>query len=117
MGTGQERGRAAEALAAAYLGLLGFRVRATNARIGGVEIDLVLEDGDVVALVEVKLRSRSDYGGAAHAVDRAKRARLARAAVALERREGRPVRVDVVAVDLDLDEARLRHIRNVRFDD
>jgi putative endonuclease len=117
MGVRQERGRAAEALAAAYLGLLGFRARATNARIGGVEIDIVVEDGDTIVLVEVKLRSRADYGGAADAVDRTKRARLARAALALEQRDGRPVRVDVVAVDLESDEARLRHIRNVRFDD
>lgn len=116
MGIRQDRGRAAESLAAAYLGLIGFRIQATNARLGGVEIDVVAEDGATTVLVEVKLRSRADYGGAVHAVDRAKRSRLARAALVIEQREGRPVRVDVVAVDLDEDEARLRHIRNVRFD-
>jgi putative endonuclease len=115
MGTRQDRGRRAEALAAAYLGLLGFRVRETNLRVGGVEVDLLVEDGDTDVLVEVKLRSRSDFGGAVHAVDRAKLARLARAVQALHSRS-RAVRVDVVTVDLDDDEAHLRHIRNVRFD-
>ena len=110
-----ERGRAAEALAAAYLRLLGFRTRDANTRVGGVELDLIAEDGEATVLVEVKLRSRSEYGGAAWAIDRAKLERLGRAALVLQRSVPGPVRVDVVTVDLEEDQAVLRHIRNVRF--
>jgi putative endonuclease len=116
MGIRHERGRSAEALAAAYLRLLGFRIRAANERMGGVEIDLIAEDGETTVLVEVKLRSRNDFGGAAQAVDRGKLARLARASLALQSGMRGAVRVDVVTVDLDGDEARLRLIRNIRFD-
>src|SRR5262245_53745895 len=112
MGLAQWRGRAGEALAAAYLELVGCRIVARNARLGGVEVDLVADDGATRVLVEVRLRTRADYGGAAATVDAAKRARLARAAGALAAESHRPVRVDVLAVDVSPDGARLTHYRS-----
>lgn len=106
-----ERGRAGEALAAAYLALVGFRVVERNFRIAGVEVDLVADDRGVTVLVEVKARSRSDFGGAALAVDERKRERLRRAA-AVAARGARGVRIDIVAVELEPDGARVRHYRN-----
>ncbi len=44
------------------------------------EIDLVMRDGDVLVFVEVRARQGGAYGGAAASIDRAKQARLARAA-------------------------------------
>jgi len=112
MGLAQERGRAGEALATAYLGLAGFEVRRRNVRLAGVEVDLVARDGRAWVVVEVKLRNRPDYGGAAAAVDERKRARLRRAALALLAEEGGPVRVDVVAMELTAEGLSLRHVRN-----
>jgi putative endonuclease len=106
-----ERGRAGERLAAAYLELIGVRVRECNPRIAGVEVDLVADEGRDRVLVEVKLRSRSDYGGAAGAIDHAKRRRLQRAASAVAA-SGVRVRVDVIAIDLEPAGAVLRHYRN-----
>ena len=106
-----ERGRAGEALAAAYLALVGMKVVERNLRIAGVEVDLVAADRGVTVLVEVKARARSDFGGAALAVDERKRERLRRAASAMGR-SARAVRIDVVAVELEADGARLRHYRN-----
>jgi len=106
------RGRAGEQLAVAYLELTGARVRDRNVRIAGVEVDLVVDDGRDRVLVEVKLRSRDDYGGAALAVDGRKRHRLARAAAALLQSGVPRVRVDVIAIDLEPDGARLRRYRN-----
>jgi len=111
VGFKDDRGRAGEALAAAYLALVGVRVVARNLRVAGVEVDLVAEDRGVTVLVEVKARSRSDFGGAALAVDAAKRARLRRAAAAVEC-SARGVRIDVVTVELEPDGARVRHYRN-----
>ena len=112
MGAAQERGRAGEALAAAYLELVGCRVVARNVRLAGVEVDLVVDDGPSRVLVEVRLRSRGDYGGAAETLDRNKRARLMRAALALEQQGIALPRVDVVAVDLCATGAQLTHHRN-----
>lgn len=111
MGLTNTRGRAGEALAVAYLELVGCRVRERNARIGGVEVDALVEDGRETVVVEVKLRSRADYGGAAAAVDGAKRARLLRAAAALLGRGHERVRIDVVTVDLSPEGANVRHHR------
>ena len=84
---------------------------ARNQRLGGVEVDLVAAEAKARILVEVKYRGRSDYGGAALAVDRIKRERLIRAARALES-QGAAVRIDVVAIELDADGATVRHYRN-----
>ncbi|HEY3215467.1 MAG TPA: YraN family protein [Candidatus Eisenbacteria bacterium] len=106
------RGKAGESVAAAYLELIGFRVLERNLRLAGVEIDLLAQDGEVRVLIEVKMRGRSDYGGAALAVDHAKRTRLLRAARALEQAGATQVRIDVVAVELAPDGAGIRHYRN-----
>ena len=112
MGLAQERGRAGETLAAAYLELAGLDVTRRNVRLAGVEVDLVAREGRAWVVVEVKLRNRPDYGGAAGAVDERKRARLRRAALALLAEEGGPVRVDVVAMDLTAEGLTLRHVRD-----
>lgn len=112
MGIARSHGRAGEALAASYFELLGCVVVARNAKLAGVEVDLVIEEHGTQVLVEVKTRTRTDYGGAALAVDRAKRARLARAASALDAGGARRVRVDVVAIETSPDGAVLRHYRN-----
>ena len=112
MGFAQDRGRAGEALAAAYLELVGCHCVARNVRLGGVEVDLVVDDGPARVLVEVRLRSRGDYGGAAETLDRRKRERLVRAAHALEQQGASHPRVDVVAIDLCATGATLTHHRN-----
>jgi len=113
MGLNGERGRAGERLAEAYLELLGARPCGRNVRIAGVEVDLVVDDDRTRVLVEVKLRSRSDFGGAAGAIDHRKRHRLARAASALVQSGISRVRVDVVTIDLGPGGASVRRIRNV----
>ena len=112
MGTARTRGKAGEALAVAYLELAGCRVIARNVRLGGVEVDVLASDGPVQVVVEVKVRGRSDYGGAAGAIDHAKRARLVRAARALQQLGAPRVRIDVVAVDVSPEGATVRHYRN-----
>ena len=112
MGITGTRGRAGEDLAAAYLALSGARVLERNVRLAGVEVDLVAEDGGAHVVVEVKYRGRGDYGGAAAAIDHTKRERLRRAALALQRGSARRVRIDVIAIELDPDGARLTHYRN-----
>ncbi len=112
MAVTQDRGRAGENLAASYLALAGIEVVQRNAKLAGVEVDLVARDGPVRVLVEVKLRTRPDYGGAAAAVDWRKCERLRRAALALTGDGGGPVRVDVIAIERNAEGLVLRHLRD-----
>jgi putative endonuclease len=116
MGTGNVRGARGESLAAAWLELAGLQVIGRNVRLGGVEVDLVAREGDTHVVVEVKLRGRADYGGAALAVDRVKRVRLVRAARALEQSGAPGVRIDVIAIETAADGLTLRHYRNAVTD-
>lgn len=116
MGTGNVRGTRGETLAAAWLELVGWPVIGRNVRLGGVEVDLVARDGEARVVVEVKLRGRADYGGAALAVDFRKRGRLIRAARALEQSGAPAVRIDVIAIETEADGLTLRHYRNAVTD-
>lgn len=111
MGISGTRGRAAESMAVAFLELVGLRVLARNVRLGGVEVDVVASEGGTRVVVEVKVRTRVEFGGAVAAIDRVKRERLLRAAAVLCARSPEPVRVDVIAIDLHGEGAELRHYR------
>ena len=111
MGVARSRGSAAEDLVAAYLALIGWAVCGRNVRVAGVEVDLVAQDGRTTVLVEVKYRTRLDFGGAGAAVDARKRERLRRAALATS--AGRSeVRIDVVSVEATEEGVLLRHHTN-----
>ncbi|GAB4128699.1 MAG: hypothetical protein Fur0040_11640 [Sideroxydans sp.] len=72
-----KRGALAEEIAARYLQQRGLRLLHRNYRSRFGEIDLILEDGDTLVFAEVRLRSRSDFGGAAASIDTRKQQRLA----------------------------------------
>jgi putative endonuclease len=75
----RQRGRDAEALAAEYLSARGLEVLARNIRCKGGELDLLCRDGEVLVVVEVRQRSRNDYGGALASVTWRKRRKIIRA--------------------------------------
>ena len=75
-----ERGRGAEATAEAFLCARGLRVVARNYRCRLGEVDLIMRHAELLVFVEVRFRSRSDYGGGVLSVDRRKQARVARVA-------------------------------------
>jgi putative endonuclease len=74
------RGREAEERAARHLEGRGLRVVERNFRIRRGEIDLICRDGTTLVFVEVRLRSRSDFGGAAASITAGKRRRIVLAA-------------------------------------
>jgi putative endonuclease len=108
-------GRAAEDAACRHLERAGYQLLARNFRSRLGELDIVAIDGDALALVEVRYRSRRDFGGAAASITASKRARLVRAAQSLLKRRPElarlPARFDVVEVDGDPDKLRCRLIR------
>jgi len=102
MATAQAQGAAAEDRAARFLEQRGLAVVERNFRVRGGEIDLVCRDGRSVVFVEVRKRSRADYGGAAASITPAKQARLVLAARHWLQRHGEtPCRFDCVLIDGD----------------
>lgn len=96
-------GRRGERMACRYLQRHGYRLLYRNYAAGRHEIDLVMQERrtDTVVFVEVKTRSRTDYGRPAEAVTAAKRRYLRLAAESFLLANGlsdRPARFDVVEV-------------------
>jgi putative endonuclease len=108
------RGRAAEAIAAHYLELMGYRILARNVRDGPRELDLVAEEGRLVVFVEVKFRTDDRFGGFREALGAAQKRDLERAAVAFLKSTGnvgRPLRFDLIGLELEGNTGiRLEHI-------
>jgi putative endonuclease len=114
-GTRSASGRAAEEAAAAWLGRQGFEVVARNHRTRRGEVDLVCRERGVVCFVEVRSRSRLDYGSPAASVTVAKARRVVSAATDWALRHGglrQAMRFDVVAVDLSGPAPRFTLFRN-----
>ena len=73
-------GQSGESRAAAFLQTHGLKLLTRNWRCRFGEIDLVMQDGATLVFVEVRLRSHSDFGGAAASVTLAKQRKLLAAA-------------------------------------
>ncbi len=103
--TTKARGDAGEDEALAYLQERGLRLLQRNYRTpgrGGGEIDLIMQSPDgTVVFVEVRQRSRSDFGGAAASVGFQKQRRIVFAArhYLLRWRHLPPSRFDVVSIE------------------
>jgi putative endonuclease len=95
-------GDTAERLAAEHLIAHGLTIVLRNYRRRTGELDIVARDGDVLVIVEVRMRSGRGFGGAAASIDGIKRAKIVRTARQLlqQRRDFARLRVrfDVVLV-------------------
>lgn len=76
----QRIGMAAEELAARHLLAQGLRILERNFRVRGGEIDLIAKDGKSLVFVEVRLRTRNDFGGAGASITPQKQQRIILAA-------------------------------------
>ena len=104
----KQRGDAAEQLALQHLQAAGLQLLERNYRTpgrGGGEIDLVMRTADgTLVFVEVRSRSRGDFGGAGASVGSAKQRRIVLAARHYLQGLGAPppCRFDVVLVEAQL---------------
>lgn len=91
-----------ETVAAEYLKSCGYEIIEMNFRCRLGEIDLIAREGDTIVFVEVKYRSRREYGYPSDAVNQKKRMRISNAAsyYIWKKYGNRPVpcRFDVVSV-------------------
>lgn len=111
------RGEAGEKLAARFLRKQGYKILYRNFRgRSGGEIDIVCRDGDTLVFVEVKTRTREDFGRPLDAVGRDKQKRISRGGLAWLRMLDNPeilFRFDVVEVMMTDDaEPRIELIRD-----
>jgi putative endonuclease len=107
-------GERAEALAADFLIAHGVTIVERNFRRRCGEVDLIGHDGDTLVFVEVRLRTRSDFGGTAASITAKKRARIAAAAGLYLARLSRtpPCRFDAVLLD-GLDPGRIEWLKDM----
>ena len=75
-----KQGALAEQWAAHFLQQHGLQLLAKNYRCRLGEIDLIMQDGDSLVFVEVRLRSNPAFGGAAASIDKHKQQRIIRTA-------------------------------------
>lgn len=108
-------GRAAEDAACRLLERNGYRLLARNVSFRCGELDIVALESGVLALVEVRYRSRQDYGGGAGSITAGKRRRLVRAARCLLARDPMlarlPARFDVIEVTGPAEQLQCRLLR------
>ena len=110
-------GTQGENLACRFLKKNGYKVLYRNfkGRTGG-EIDVICRDRDTLVFVEVKTRTREDFGRPFEAINREQRDRIARGALAWLRLLNNPdilFRFDVVEVIIaEAAEPRLEILRN-----
>lgn len=97
----QQIGAQGERNAENYLAGQGLKVVQRNYRCRGGEIDLLMQDGDTLVFVEVRVRNQMGFGGPLASVDRRKQQRLALAAQHYLQRHGwaGPCRFDVVGLN------------------
>jgi putative endonuclease len=123
----QLAGDEGEALVAARLAAAGWTILGRNVRLGRAELDLVgVDPGPPAALVvvEVRRRGRRDFGLAEETLDHRKRRSMRRGIAALLEAGAlpdgtplprHPLRVDLVALDLDAGgDPSVRHHRGIR---
>ena len=105
MGPGHRRtlGAHAEDIASRYLVGQGLRPIARNYRCRGGEIDLIMQDRDCLAFIEVRCRRSTAFVTPGHTVDTRKQRKIVRTAAMFLSRERRfanvRVRFDVIAIE------------------
>jgi len=113
-GEKRELGIKGENLAVRHLVKKGFQIIERNFRCRMGEIDIIARDGDYLVFVEVRTRSRREYGLALESISRAKINKLRQLAgyyLARHPQERLFTRFDVVAVDWSAGE-EITHIEN-----
>jgi putative endonuclease len=99
-----QRGQTGEKLAEEYLHSLGLKTILNNFRSPSGEIDIVMQDGDQIVFVEVKLRSSNDFGTPEQTLSESQIKRIAETALYyISEKIGKETdcRLDVVAISRD----------------
>lgn len=106
-------GNSGEDLAEQFLIEKNYQIIARNYRLKIGEIDLLATDGDFLVIVEVKTKTNFAQGRPEEKVDYFKQKKLRLLAHALAQKyPNKPIRIDVVAVDMSGAKPEFKHIIN-----
>lgn len=112
----QKSGQLAESKAHAYLLTQGMTLLIKNYRCSFGEIDLIMQDKEDIVFVEVRSRSRDDYGHASESISLTKQNKLIKTAIHfLQKRawiDKVASRFDVVTIHMNGNEDQLEWIKN-----
>lgn len=110
----RQTGSEAEQTACEWLEAKGYRLRARQFFSRWGELDLVMQDGETLVFIEVKMRRSARYGSPLEAVTARKQQRLTRSAQAylLQHPHQGPLRFDVVGIVFEAGQPRLSHVQN-----
>ena len=113
------RGKSAEQSAIRYLKKQGIKILDQNKRYACGELDIVGCEQDTHLFVEVKYRSRSEFGTANEMISKAKQVKLTRAAK-LWLQENDPThtkacRFDVIAIDQSQTHHQIEWVKNAFY--
>lgn len=93
-------GQWGEEMAVQYLQDRGYRIVERNYHVLKTEVDIIATKDGIFIFVEVKTRSREDYGTGSEAVTHRKQKQLLKAAMAYIK-DGSPIRFDVISILVD----------------
>ena len=108
-------GKLGEDLAFKRIKRLGYRKIIRNYRCPLGEVDLIAQDGDTLAFIEIKTRRAGTTGYAKEAVDEKKKRQLSKVALYYlkdNQSSDAKARFDVVAVSLDGNEQRIEVVKD-----
>ncbi len=112
----QQIGKDAEHYACEYLQTKGLGLIIRNYHCYHGEIDLIMQDKDDIVFVEVRSRSRSDYGSALESINKSKQKKLIKTAIHFLQCKKWLHRVnsrfDVIAIQLNNGSRQLDWIKN-----
>lgn len=98
------RGKQAEDIACDYLLQQGLRFLCSNFTCQYGELDLIMQDGDTLVIVEVRFRKNQTYGGALASITKKKQAKIINASqyfIGKNNLGAAKVRFDVVTMTID----------------
>lgn len=106
-------GKKGEDIAATWLNENGYSIRERNYRYGKAEIDILAVKGDILAVVEVKMRRVGQLQPMHLAVDRRQRERIIKAAdhYVVKRELRVEVRFDIIHIVHHQDNYSLEHLK------
>lgn len=99
-----------ENIACSFLKKNGYKIKEKNFRTRYGELDIVALDSKTICFIEVKSRSRTDYGMPEEFVDKNKQEKLIKAAltyISKNKIKDQDMRFDIVSIDLNTSAARV----------
>jgi putative endonuclease len=112
----QQVGKQAEQMAQHFLEKQGLRLVSRNYTCFSGEIDLIMRDKEDIVFIEVRSRSRTDYGHASETIDKHKQRKIIRTATHFLQKNGWLYKVssrfDIVAIERNAGKCQMEWIKN-----